>query len=116
MSGRVTSGGSIPARIQAIRRDHSRAQIHAVDDDGLEYKLEVPLEAVAGVTAGSLTLSWSIEASAPAPTSTPTSTAARDFQSLMARVQQQPAPPSATETLDPSERLLRHLGFRTSET
>ncbi len=112
MTGRVKSGGNVPARILAIRRDHSRAQVHAVDDDGLEYKIEVPLAAVEGLTAGSLTLSWSIEAAAP--TSTPTSTANRDFESLMARVQT-PAPQSSATPLDPSERLLRHLGFRTSE-
>jgi len=113
MIGRVMSGGSIPARIQNIRRDHSRAQVHAVDDDGLEYKIEVPLQAVEGLATGglfNLTLSWSIETIAPA---TPTSTATREFQSLMARVQQPPQ--LATETLDPSERLLRHLGFRTAE-
>lgn len=77
------------ARIQRVLNGHSeRALVHAVDDAGLEYKLEVPAAAVRDLASGQgyvLVLSWSIHASpvslpttpvavaaTPAPTPTPT--------------------------------------------
>ena len=55
---------TIAARIQAVRVGHSaRALIHAVDSEGLEYKLEVPADAVQRTAPGQvLVLHWSIHA------------------------------------------------------
>lgn len=57
----------ISAPVRRILRGHSgRALVHAVDDAGLEYKIEVPLEAVEGVDLEQdhiLVLSWSLQAS-----------------------------------------------------
>lgn len=57
----------ISAPVRRILRGHSgRALVHAVDDAGLEYKIEVPLEAVEGVDLEQdhvLVLSWSLQSS-----------------------------------------------------
>ena len=64
--------GLILARIERIRRGHSdRSLVHAVAE-GLEYKIEVPTDDVAGLGTGEghmLVLSWSIHAN-PAVTVT----------------------------------------------
>ena len=88
--------GSILARVERIRRGHSdRSLIQAVDAGGLEYKLEVPTDAVASLATGEghmLVLSWSIHASpamtaaseAPPSSGTPASVDAQ-FMSMMNR-------------------------------
>lgn len=57
--------GHISAPVRRILKGHSdRAFIHAVDDAGLEYKIEVPLAAVQDVGPGQrhvLVLSWSLQ-------------------------------------------------------
>jgi hypothetical protein len=87
--------GLILARIERIRRGHSdRSLVHAVAE-GLEYKIEVPTEEVAGLGTGEghmLVLSWSIHAS-PAvtvtsevpPSSTPPVSVDAQFMSMMNR-------------------------------
>lgn len=59
---------TIVARIRAVRVGHSaRALIHAVDTEGLEYKLEMPADAAQGAAPGQvLVLHWSIH-SLPEP-------------------------------------------------
>lgn len=55
----------IRAKIRSLRDGHSeRSLIHAVDGDGLEYKLEVPTEALASVSRArdlTLIMSWVVE-------------------------------------------------------
>jgi hypothetical protein len=87
--------GLILARIERIRHGHSdRSLVHAVAE-GLDYKIEVPTDEVAGLGTGEghmLVLSWSIHAS-PAVTVTseaPASSAApvrvdAQFMSMMNR-------------------------------
>jgi len=68
---------TIIADIKRVMRGHSdRALIHAVGQNGLEYKLEIPLEEAVALPAGGnlqLVLSWSVHAIAAAPTSQATS-------------------------------------------
>ena len=95
----------ILAQVRRILTDPSdRAFIHAVDDAGLEYKIEAPIEAVRGVTLEQspvLAISWSLRISprpgdpasapaevrppppVPAPSSTPSSID-QAFMDLMA--------------------------------
>ncbi|MDC0721718.1 hypothetical protein [Nannocystis bainbridge] len=58
--------GSILAHLRRVSTSpEGRALVHAVDDAGLEYKIEVPVEAVRGVSPDQglvLALSWSLEA------------------------------------------------------
>ncbi|MDC0720884.1 hypothetical protein [Nannocystis bainbridge] len=98
--------GSVLARLRRVSTSpEGRALVHAVDDAGLEYKIEVPLEAVRGVSPDQghvLVLSWSIEpstrAAEPAAASIPaepsstattrvstTSEVDRAFMALMGR-------------------------------
>lgn len=70
----------IIARIERVLNGHSeRALVHAVDDEGHEYKLEVPTGAVRDLAPGQgyvLVLSWSIHASPVSlPTASPTAPA-----------------------------------------
>ncbi len=59
--------GEVVAEVQRVLRgDSERALVHAVDDDGLEYRIEIPDRAVREVDDGRgyrLRLSWSLEAS-----------------------------------------------------
>lgn len=70
--------GSILAHLRRISTSpEGRALVHAVDDAGLEYKIEVPVEAVRGVSPDQghvLVLSWSLQAGprAPEPAAAPT--------------------------------------------
>jgi hypothetical protein len=70
--------GSIRAQVRRILTGpEGRALVHAVDDAGLEYKIEVPSEAVREVSPEQghiLALSWSLEA-APRAAEPPTTTA-----------------------------------------
>ena len=87
--------GLILARIERIRRGHSdRSLVHAVAE-GLDYKIEVPSDEVAGLGTGEghmLVLSWSIHASpaatvtaeAPVSAATPVRVDAQ-FMSMMNR-------------------------------
>ena len=87
--------GLILARIERIRSGHSdRSLVHAVAA-GLEYKIEVPTDEVAGLGTGEghmLVLSWSIHASpvvtvtaeAPPSSAAPVSVDAQ-FMSMMNR-------------------------------
>ena len=87
--------GLILARIERIRRGHSdRSLVHAVAE-GLDYKIEVPTDEVAGLGTGEghmLVLSWSIHASpavtvaaeAPPSAATPVRVDAQ-FMSMMNR-------------------------------
>lgn len=69
--------GAVLARVQSVRLGHAeRALVHAVDDDGREYKLEVPPDSVRGLAqAGEhvLLVAWSLHAlpRAPEPATTP---------------------------------------------
>ena len=110
--------GQTLAHVRRILTGHSdRALIHAVDDVGLEYKLEVPAEAVRGVDSNHglvLMVSWSLlalpratePAAAPAaapsavtaaPTSTPATAVDAEFMALMARTRRA-TPELATPT------------------
>lgn len=74
----------IRARIKAIRDAHSeRSQIQAIDDDELEYRVEVPTAVLAGVSRSRelvLVMSWVIE---EIPVAASSSVDA-DFAALMA--------------------------------
>jgi len=58
--------GEILAEVhRVLRGDSERALVHAVDGDGLEYRIELPERAVREVADGrgyTLRLSWSLEA------------------------------------------------------
>jgi hypothetical protein len=74
---------TIVARVERIRSTHDRALVHAIEGDGREHKIEVPLDEVRELPpdqAYLLVMSWSIHASpvpataaasASAPSSTP---------------------------------------------
>lgn len=74
---------TIVARVERIRSTHDRALVHAIEGDGREHKIEVPLDDVRDLPpdqAYLLVMSWSIHASpvpataaasASAPASTP---------------------------------------------
>lgn len=112
--------GPISAPVWRILRGHSgRALVHAVDDAGLEYKIEVPLEAVEGVDLEQdhvLVLSWSLQASpraaeppapshAPASSTTPRSASPSDvdqaFMELMAGARTSTAVTTDSNTASP---------------
>lgn len=80
----------IRARIKAIRDAHSeRSQIQAIDEENLEYKLEVPTASLAGVSRSRelvLVISWVIEEVPLAASSSVDS----DFAALMASRQRDP--------------------------
>ncbi len=114
---------NVRAAIRVIRRDHERAQIHAVDENGFSYKIEVPADAVASVTEGHLILSFTVEIPKPPPAipgldplpkpiteptpSEPTpASISGEFEALMAQLR----PPAST--LSASQRLARDLGLK----
>ena len=74
--------GSVVAEVQELLRgDAERALIHAVDDDGREYRIEVPAAAVAEIGYGRdfvLRLSWSLEGELPAATENSATEAPRE--------------------------------------
>lgn len=80
----------IRARIKAIRDAHSeRSQIQAIDEEDLEYRLEVPTAALAGVSRSRelvLVISWVIE---EVPLAASSSVDA-DFAALMASRRRDP--------------------------
>ncbi|MCY1004454.1 hypothetical protein OV079_02490 [Nannocystis pusilla] len=84
--------GHISAPVRRILKGHSdRAFIHAVDDAGLEYKIEVPLAAVQDVGPGQrhvLVLSWSLQ----------------QVPAEVGAVNAQPSPPSPIRAAAPLER------------
>lgn len=57
--------GTIVARVRRVLMGHSeRTLVHAVDDDGLECKIEVPSDVVRDLVPGqehTLMLSWSLQ-------------------------------------------------------
>lgn len=118
-----------------------RALIHAVNDAGLEYKLEVPAEAVRGVEADRgfvLVVSWSLLAlpraaepavaptgvaadpppvsAASTSTSPPTNAVDAEFMALMTRTRRaapEPATPSptASSAAGPEHQIAALLGL-----
>lgn len=129
--------GQTLAHVRRILTGHSdRALIHAVNDAGLEYKLEVPAEAVRGVEADRgfvLMVSWSLLAlpraadpaaaptAAPAepppvtatPTATPANAVDAEFMALMARTRRgtpEPATPTPTAA-GPEHQIAALLGL-----
>lgn len=111
--------GQTLAHVRRILTGHSdRALIHAVNDAGLEYRLEVPAEAVRGVDSDHglvLMVSWSLlalpraaepvtaPAAAPAEpspvTAAPANSVDAEFMALMARTRRatpEPATPTPT--------------------
>ena len=88
--------GTVVARVRRVLAGHSeRTLVHAVDEAGLEYKIEVPSDALRDLRPGqehTLTLSWTLQpvvSSKPAPpASTPTalpSAVDEEFMALMSR-------------------------------
>ncbi|MBZ5709385.1 hypothetical protein [Nannocystis pusilla] len=81
--------GTVLALVRRVATSpEGRALVHAVDDAGLEYKIEVPVEAVRGVSLDQghvLVLSWSLEvspraaepATAPTPAESPSTATTR---------------------------------------
>ncbi len=69
--------GEVLAEVQRVLRGNSeRALVHAVDDDGLEYRIELPERAVREVEDGrgyTLRLSWSLEANTSVAEAEPSS-------------------------------------------
>jgi hypothetical protein len=76
--------GSVVAEVQELLRgDAERALIHAVDDDGLEYRIEVPATEVVELGDGRgfvLRLSWALESELPVATEDPATEAPRERQ------------------------------------
>lgn len=128
--------GPILARVRRVLIGHSeRALVHAVDDAGLEYKIEVPTEAVQGDgRAHVLEITWSLRPAAETTTPTesqsipvaPASVAMspnavdQEFMALMARGRLDvPAAPTAamenttTPTTAPINQLAALLGIQT---
>lgn len=125
--------GTVNARVRRVVIGHSeRALIHAVDGGNLEYKIEVPSEAVRDVVSGQelmLTLSWTLQPLVPATTSPSTaappppaptplpSAVDEEFMALMARRRGSPtvavptAGPSSPRTTE-AEQLAQRLGIR----
>lgn len=125
--------GTIVARVRRVLHGHSeRTLIHAVSDDGLEPKIEVPSDAVRDIVPGQelvLTLSWTLAPAQPIttspattpPTRTPTplpTTVDEEFMALMARrrgVSPASAGPFSTPGTGPplstAEELARRLGL-----
>lgn len=132
--------GTVNARVRRVVIGHSeRALIHAVDDANLEFKIEVPTEAVRGLVPGQdlmLTLSWTLQplvpatspsTAAPPRASTPLPSAVdEEFMALMARRRGSPTAAVTTPTAGPTsprttgaasteaEQLAQRLGIRPS--
>ncbi len=126
--------GTVIARVRRVLRGHSdRTFVHAVTEGGtadvpagLEYKLELPTDAVRDVTPGQelvLTLTWALEPAVtivapPAPTALP-SAVDEAFMSLMARrrgASSAPVGQTTAPAIGPpssaAEELARRLGIR----
>lgn len=130
--------GTVNARVRRVVIGHSeRALIHAIDDANLEFKIEVPTEAVRGLVPGQdlmLTLSWTLQpltttspSAAPPRASTPLPSAVdEEFMALMARRRGSPTAAVTTPTAGPTsprttgaasteaEQLAQRLGIRPS--
>lgn len=132
--------GTVNARVRRVVIGHSeRALIHAVSDDNLEFKIEVPTEAIRDLVSGQelmLTLSWTLQPLVPATTSPSTaappppaptplpSAVDEEFMALMARRRGSPtvavptAGPSSSRTTGAAsteaEQLAQRLGIRPS--
>ena len=113
------SSGTIVAKVHKIVTGHSeRSLVHAVEDSGLEHKLELPTELLREVIVGQdhvLMLSWTLQAlpqvpaqppaapgvAGPPPTPsvggpTPLPSAVdEEFMAMMARGRRKPAEPTA---------------------
>lgn len=120
----------ISAPVRRILKGHSdRALIHAVDDNGLEYKVEVPLAAVHEVDPEQryvLVFSWSLQsapteagtpevASSPSPSSRAASSSAttvdQAFMALMTRQSERASPEQIdTSTQKAAQGLAELLG------
>ena len=104
------------ARIHQVLSGHSeRALVHAVDADGLEYKLEVPADAARGLSSGHvLWIAWTAHAMPPAlepalPAPTPADAAQADAARAEA---EQTASSSGTQT--PDEQFITLMGARSA--
>lgn len=110
--------GVIVAPVKRVLRGHSdRSLVHAIEEAGLESKIEVPSDAVRDLVPGQeyvLVLSWALQpaasskspsgmAVAPAPTPLPTAVD-EEFMALMARPRGPRRSPSAgpTQAVPPS--------------
>lgn len=125
--------GAVVARVRRVVRGHSeRTLVHAVDEAGLEHKIEVPSEAVQNLAPGqelTLTLTWTLEPATPsstppnltpparAPTPLPTAVD-EEFMALMARrrgasptAPGQSNQPVTGPPLSTAEELARRLGI-----
>ena len=103
------------ARIHQILSGHSeRALVHAVDADGLEYKLEVPADAARGLSSGHvLWFAWTAHAMpAPLPEpALPAPTQADAAQADAARAEaEQTASSSGSQS--PDEQFITLMGLR----
>jgi len=108
--------GPILARVRRVMTGHSeRALVHAVDDAGLEYKIEVPVDAVQDAGRDRvLLITWSLhtmpDAVEPPPVPVderPPSTAPgaadavdQEFMALMARGRRDAPAPVSTRTTE----------------
>ncbi len=97
------------ADIKAIRRDHTRALVHAETPDGLDLKLEVPLTEVEGLTSGTLVISYELER-APQPD------ASAELHQLLAPYLPKPTVAAAEAPQTAEARLARLLGLTTGTT
>lgn len=94
---------SIIARVRRVLRGNSdRALVHAVDDVGHEYKIEIPLEAARDVREGGdnvLMLSWSLHVLPPAfqPATAPATPATTSAEPATAAATSRPSPSSVDQ-------------------
>jgi len=123
--------GTIVARVRRVLHGHSdRTLLHAVDDAGLDYKIEVPSDAVRDLAPGQelvLTLTWTLQPAVPStpparPTALP-STVDEEFMALMARRRGaspasagQPPTPITGSPSSATEELARRLGIPLART
>jgi len=125
--------GTIVARVRRVVHGHSeRTLIHAVDEAGLESKIEVPSDAIRDLAPGqelTLTLTWTLQPAAPhtatpdptqsarMPTALPTAVD-EQFMALMARRRGagQPPAPITGPPSSAAEELARRLGIRPPRT
>jgi hypothetical protein len=103
------------ARIREVMSGHSaRVLVHAVDADGLEYKLEVPADAARGLAEGHvLWIAWSAhpmppmqpEQAAAPPTQSASAAAGRSpDEQFMALMDRQRATPTVAGETSPAPR------------
>lgn len=112
--------GNVLAHVRRVQTSpEGRALVHAVEDTGLEHKLEVPVEAVRGVSSEQgyvLMIAWSLyplpriaeppppATEAPAPVSPTRSPTATDeaFMALMARGRRTSPEPATASSPEPA--------------